>query len=57
MSHDEKLTMISRMQKYGGSFVQALAVCFVRADHINTLKLSEAFPEYVRQYTEDWKGP
>lgn len=49
--------MISRMQKYGGSFVQALAVCFVRADHINTLKLSEAFPEYVRQYTEDWKGP
>jgi hypothetical protein len=35
-----------------GSFVQALAVCFHRADPINFLKLKHTFHEYWDQYEE-----
>ncbi len=50
---DEKeFEIIESMQKYGGSFVQALAVCFQRADSANFVRLKNAFPEYQKQYKE-----
>jgi len=50
MNEPEKLEMIEAMEKYGGSFVKALAVCLRRADSINFDKLHTAFPEYVEKY-------
>ena len=38
------------MEKYGGSFVKALAQCFFRADSNNLLKLKTAFSDYWNQY-------
>jgi len=38
------------MEKFGGSFVQALAKCFYKADPINFQKLKNSFPEYWEQY-------
>jgi len=52
MTHDEKLKMIAAMHAYGGSFVEALAECFLRADSDNQERLEQAFPEIVSQYTE-----
>lgn len=40
----------SNMKKYGGSFVKALSVAFVKADPFNKIKLKEAFPNYFSQY-------
>lgn len=52
----QKLKMIAAMERYGGSFVKALAECFLRADRENYIRLCEAFPEYVTEYTSDkWK--
>lgn len=42
--------VIETMEKYGGSFVQALARCFRRADTNNFRTLREAFAEYWEQY-------
>ena len=42
--------VLENMEKYGGSFVKALAQCFHRADRINFEKLKNAFPEYWEQY-------
>jgi len=50
MNYDELWKMISRMEKYGGSFVQALANAFKYADPTNREKLLNAFPDYVNQY-------
>jgi len=47
---DNDHKVIEAMERYGGSFVKALAVAFYRADHINTQKLKSAFPEYWEQY-------
>lgn len=33
--HDVKLDTCNNMEKYGGSFVQALAECILRADRNN----------------------
>lgn len=44
--------VITTMETYGGSFVQALAVCFRRADSINFVKLLHTFPEYWNEYAE-----
>ena len=41
---------VENMNKYGGSFVKALAECFHHADCINKDKLIKAFPEYWKQY-------
>lgn len=53
---DEDMNVVEAMEKYGGSFVQALAVCFRRADSINLAKLKETFSEYWQQYTEMAEG-
>ena len=49
---DADMDVVDAMEKYGGSFVQALAVCFRRADPVNLAKLKETFAEYWQQYTE-----
>lgn len=49
-AHDMNLKIADNMEKYGGSFVQALAVCVKRADSRNLVKLRECFPEYFNQY-------
>lgn len=51
-SREEMLLMVARMQRYGGSFVQALAECFIHADQDNLGRLYRAFPEYVKEYTK-----
>ena len=52
MTHDEKLKMFYAMKTYGGSFVRALADCFLYADENNLKKLEIAFPLEVKQYSE-----
>lgn len=47
---DKELNVVKKMEKYGGSFVQALAICFYRADYINFEKLKTTFSEYWNQY-------
>ena len=42
--------VFTAMQKYGGSFVQALAVAFFRADEPNLHRLKAAFPELWTEY-------
>lgn len=50
MTYDEVFQMITRMEKYGGSFVKALANTFRVADPSNRQKLIDAFPNYVNEY-------
>ena len=42
--------IVEAMDKYGGSFVKALAECFRRADRDNFIKLKNTFSEYWEQY-------
>jgi len=44
--------VVEAMRTYGGSFVQALAVCFQRADVENQYRLKAAFPELWSEYQE-----
>lgn len=48
--HDEKIKMVENMERYGGGFVQALALCFIKADIDNLGRLYAAFPEIVHKY-------
>lgn len=52
MENDHDFEVVEAMEKYGGSFVKALAECFHRADANNVEKLKNAFPEYWEQYEE-----
>lgn len=49
---NEEFRIVETMEKYGGSFVKALAECFHRADPINFKKLKNAFSEYWKEYEE-----
>lgn len=49
---DQEYEVILKMEKYGGNFVQALTMCFRRADQKNFKKLKDAFSEYWKQYEE-----
>lgn len=40
------------MQRYGGSFVSALAEAWYLGDDDNRFKLLRAFPEYVEEFRE-----
>ena len=42
--------IVEAMRRYGGSFVQALAVCVQRADPENLQRLKAAFPELWAEY-------
>ena len=46
----EDIQIIEAMESQGGGFVQSLAACFRKADHINFEKLKNAFPEYWERY-------
>lgn len=48
--NDNDYKVIEAMEKYGGSFVQALAVAYRRADPTNYAKLRATFGEYWFQY-------
>ena len=52
MTHDERFDMTHAMAVYGGSFVRALAVCFLTADGTNLQKLEQTFPKEVAQYQD-----
>lgn len=47
---DKDTVVIYRMRRYGGSFVKALAECFLVADATNFKKLKKAFGQYWREY-------
>lgn len=47
---DHDLDVIEMMEKYGGSFVVALAGAARRADANNLAKIKETFAEYWKQY-------
>ena len=49
---DEDYKIVEMMEKYGGSFVKALAGAFYRADINNFSKLKRAFPEYWKEYKD-----
>lgn len=49
---EQDIAVIEAMEKYGGSFVKALAEAARRADAINLAKIKNAFPDYWWQYTE-----
>lgn len=46
----EETKIIDLMQNYGGSFCQALAAAFVRADPENFARLKAAFQDYWDKY-------
>lgn len=50
--HDNKLDVIAAMEKYGGSFVVALAGAFRTADAHNFIKLKTTFRGYWDQYAK-----
>lgn len=49
--NDHELVVVEAMQKYGDSFVKALAMAFYMADHNNLIRLKKAFPEYWNEYS------
>lgn len=50
--NDIDLKTIEAMERYGGSFVVALAQAARRADKNNLQRIKDAFPEYWQQYTQ-----
>ncbi len=52
MPNEEEHKIIEAMERYGGSFVQALAAACWRADPNNFQRLKKAFPEYWREYSD-----
>lgn len=52
MRTEKNYDIVEAMETYGGSFVQALAKCFLHADYQNFSKLKKAFPEYWNEYAE-----
>jgi hypothetical protein len=52
MVTQEDFKVVEAMEKFGGSFVQALAAAFRRADTNNFIKLVGTFSDYYNQYRE-----
>jgi hypothetical protein len=50
--NEQDLKVIEAMERYGGSFVVALAQAARRADANNLDRLKLAFPEYWTQYMQ-----
>jgi hypothetical protein len=48
--HNELLTVLDAMERYGGGFVSALARAWRKADGENQAKLRDAFDGYYQQY-------
>jgi len=50
--NEEDYKVVEAMEKYGGSFVKALAECARRADVHNLRKIKETWSDYWQQYKE-----
>jgi hypothetical protein len=50
METEKDYETVELMQKYGGSFVQALAVACTKADQHNFRTIKKAFPQYFAEY-------
>ncbi len=50
MDTEQDYKIVEAMEKYGGSFVKALAVCLQKADLINFSKLRNTFSNYWEEY-------
>ncbi len=50
MNTEQDSKIVEAMERYGASFVKALAVCFQRADSINFSKLRNTFSNYWEEY-------
>jgi hypothetical protein len=48
--NEQDFHTVEMMEKYGGSFVKALAELCHRADPINLQKIENAWPEYWAEY-------
>jgi len=58
MLSTKELQVYDRMRLFGGSFVKALAECWLRADRTNKAKLEESFADYFLEYGEKFNiGP
>ncbi len=53
---DQDIKVIDCMEKYGGSFVKALAECARRADAMNLIKIKTTWKAYWQQYTKMAEG-
>lgn len=56
MTEPTKLEVFRLMERIGGSFASALATAWIKADLENQRKIENAFPEFVRDYTEMYKA-
>jgi len=54
--NEEQMKVVEKMEKYGGSFVKALAQAFYHADPINFIRLKGAFPDYWNQYENEFNN-
>ncbi len=50
--NDRDIKVVEAMERYGGSFVQALAVLARRADVVNLRRIKDTWPIYWKQYEE-----
>jgi len=48
--NEEEIIVIEKMEKYGGSFVQALATLFRKSDRKNFMKLKNTFDTCWKTY-------
>ncbi len=51
--NEKEYRTVENMNRYGGSFVKALAACFHEADYDDKAKLKEAFPKLWAEYSLD----
>lgn len=52
MDEITKYWTVKAMQEYGGSFVKNLGAALQSADAYNTLRIQQAFPDYIEQYMD-----
>lgn len=50
--NEEEHKIVEAMERYGGSFVQALAAACWRADRHNLDKIKNTFSDYWREYSD-----
>jgi len=54
--HDRVLKVVKFMEQHGGGFLNALAVCWYRADKTNQMILEKAFKHYFDEYQKALEG-
>ena len=57
LDHDNFLTILDRMDEYGGSFVKQLAAMARRADPTNRWKCVYTWPQYFLDYSRPINEP